>query len=202
MIENVGIPMLAFFLGAMPTAYLAGRMVGDVDIRAVGTGNAGALNAYRQLGRRAGLVVMAIDTGKGAVALAIGMLAGVPDVVLYISAVVAALGHNFSPFTGLRGGKGGATVLGMSMLMVWQLTLISIAVGAVVYLFARHSVLALTAIFVALNALTAGLGQPIGVVCTCLALSIVVVVTHVLRTYTNLLPAMRRGEWRQAFEQE
>jgi glycerol-3-phosphate acyltransferase PlsY len=202
MTENIVVPIFAFLVGALPTAYLAGRLVHGVDIRTVGTGNAGALNTYRQLGKKVGLAVMAVDTAKGALALFIGMVMGADDVALYVASALAALGHNFSPFTGMRGGKGGATVLGISMLMAWHITLIAIGIGAIAYLVKRNSVLALAAVFIALNALTAGTGQEAGLIVTCLALSLIVGGTHGLRTYKNFVPAIRRGDWRAAVEHE
>ncbi len=202
MIENIGIPILAFLLGALPTAYLAGRVAGGMDIRTVGSGNAGALNTYRSLGRKAGIIVMAVDTSKGALALAIGMAVGASDLAMYVAAALAVMGHNFSPFTGLRGGTGGATVLGISLLMVWHVTLISIAIGLLVFLVRRNSLLALTVIFVALNVLTAATGQSAGTIVTCLVLSAVVIGTQLLRTYTNLVPAIKRGDWRHSLEHE
>jgi glycerol-3-phosphate acyltransferase PlsY len=202
MTENIAIPIFAFLLGALPTAYLAGRLVHGVDIRTVRTGNAGALNTYRQLGKTVGFAVMAVDTGKGALALFVGMVVGADDIALYVSAVLAALGHNFSPFTGMRGGKGGAIVLGISMLMLWHITLVAVGIGAIVYLVRRNSVLALAVIFIALNALTAGTGQEAGLIVTCLALSLIVVGTHGLRTYKNFVPAIKRGDWSSAVDQE
>ena len=70
------------------------------------------------------------------------------------------------------------------------------------YLVRRNSVLALAVIFIALNALTAGTGQEAGLIVTCLALSLIVVGTHGLRTYKNFVPAIRRGDWRAAIEHE
>jgi succinate dehydrogenase/fumarate reductase cytochrome b subunit len=86
--------------------------------------------------------------------------------------------------------------------MVWHLTLISIVIGLIVFLVHRSSLLALTVIFVALNALTAATGQSAGIIVTCLVLSTVVIGTQLLRTYTNLVPAMKRGDWRRALEHE
>ena len=200
--ENIAVPIFAFLLGALPTAYLAGRLIGGLDIRAVGTGNAGALNTYRKLGKKVGLAVMVVDTAKGALAVFIGMAVGADDVALYVSAALATLGHNFSPFTGMRGGKGGATVLGISVLMLWHITLIAIGIGVIAFLVRRNSVLALAVIFVALNALTAGTGQETGLIIICLVLSLIVAGTHGIRTYKNFIPAIRHGDWRAAVEQE
>ena len=87
------------------------------------------------------------------------MAVGASDVAMYVAAALVVLGHNFAPFTGLRGGTGGATVLGISLLMVWHVTLISIAIGLIVFLTRRNSLLALTVICVALNVLTPATGQ-------------------------------------------
>ena len=145
--------VLAYLLGALPTAYLLGRWIRNVDIRRLGNENVGALNAYRQLGRGVGVVVLAVDTGKGAVAIAVGLLLGAPDMALYAGALLATLGHNFSPFVRFKGGKGAATVLGISAVMLWQITAVTLAAGSAFFVVTRHAVWSMTAIFVLLNAL-------------------------------------------------
>ena len=179
--ESLVVLPLSYLLGSIPTAYLLGRLVRDADIRRLGTENVGALNAYRELGRGIGAVVLVVDTGKGACAIVIGRLLGAPDVTLYVASLLATLGHNFSPFAGFRGGKGGATVLGISAVMLWHLTAASAGAGLIVLALTRHAVWSLTAVFVALNALTIGTGQPIGQIIICLVLSFVVAGTHLLR---------------------
>ena len=195
--ESLVVLPLSYLLGSIPTAYLLGRLVRDADIRRLGTENVGALNAYRELGRWIGAVVLVVDTGKGAFAIVIGRLLGAPDVTLYVASLLATLGHNFSPFAGFRGGKGGATVLGISAVMLWHLTAASLGVGLIVLALTRHAVWSLTAVFVALNALTIGTGQPIGQIIICLVLSFVVAGTHVLRQRPEIVPAVMRRDWRR-----
>ena len=195
--ESLVVLPLSYLLGSIPTAYLLGRLVRDADIRRLGTENVGALNAYRELGRWIGAVVLVVDTGKGAFAIVIGRLLGAPDVTLYVASLLATLGHNFSPFAGFRGGKGGATVLGISAVMLWHLTAASLGVGLIVLAVTRHAVWSLTAVFVALNALTIGTGQPIGQIIICLVLSFVVAGTHVLRQRPEIVPAVMRRDWRR-----
>ena len=195
--ESLIVLPLSYLLGSLPTAYLLGRLVRGADIRRLGTKNVGALNAYRELGRGVGAVVLVVDTGKGAGAIVIGRLLGAPDVTLYVASLLATLGHNFSPFAGFRGGKGGATVLGISAVMLWQLTAVSAAVGLVFLALTRHAVWSMTAIFVVLNALTIGTGQPLGQIVICLVLSFVVAGTHVLRQYPQIVPAVMRRDWRR-----
>ena len=90
--------VIALALGAVPTAYLFGRALRGVDVRRSGSGNVGALNTYRQLGKPAGLAGLVLDASKGAAAILIGQRLGAPDLALYTAAVAAPLGHNFSPF--------------------------------------------------------------------------------------------------------
>ena len=195
--ESLVVLPLSYLLGSIPTAYLLGRLVRDADIRRLGTENVGALNAYRELGRGIGAVVLVVDTAKGACAIVIGRLLGAPDVTLYAASLLATLGHNFSPFAGFRGGKGGATVLGISAVMLWHLTAASAGAGLIVLVLTRHAVWSLTAVFVALNALTIGTGQPIGQIIICLVLSFVVAGTHLLRQHPEIVPAVMRRDWRR-----
>ncbi len=195
--ESLVVLPLSYLLGSIPTAYLLGRLVRDADIRRLGTENVGAMNAYRELGRGIGAIVLVVDTGKGACAIVIGRLLGAPEVTLYVASLLATLGHNFSPFAGFRGGKGGATVLGISAVMLWHLTAASAGVGLIVLALTRHAVWSLTAVFVALNALTIGTGQPIGQIIICLVLSFVVAGTHLLRQRPEIVPAVMRRDWRR-----
>ena len=189
--------VLAYLMGAFPTAYLLGRWLGGVDIRGIGTRNPGALNAYRQIGRRAGLVVLVVDTGKGAMAIFVGQRLGVPDLALYAAALAATLGHNFSPFQRFRGGKGAATVLGISAIMLWEITALTVVLGAVMFTLTRHALWSITVVFLALNALTIGTSQGPGLITLCLTLSFIVAATHIVRQRPELLPALRRGQWRR-----
>ena len=107
----------AFWLGAIPTAYLVTRAVKGLDIREHGSGNVGATNAFRVLGRGWGLFVFAVDFLKGAApALLIGyfFLENTSvDFFALLAGCAAILGHIFSPFLGFKGGKGVATGSGV-----------------------------------------------------------------------------------------
>lgn len=185
---------LAYLMGAFPTAYLLGRLKG-IDIFRLGSQNPGALNVYRQLGTEAGLLVLLVDTGKGALAIFIGQRLGASDAALYAAALTATLGHNFSPFLSFRGGKGAATVLGISAIMLWHVTAISMAVGVILFALTRHVVWSITGVFLLLNALTIGTAQPLGLIVLCLVLPLAVGGTHLFRQYPQLLPAVRRRQW-------
>ena len=184
--------VLAYLMGAFPTAYVVGRYLKGVDVRRLGSRNSGALNAYRQLGKGEGLLVLAVDAGKGAAAIFVGERLGVPDVALYVSAFLATIGHNFSPFLRFRGGKGVATVLGLSAMMLWQITAVSAVVGAVSFAATRRIVWSIAAAFVINDALTIGTLQPPGQIALCLVLTFVVAGTHFYRQYPEIALAVRQ----------
>ena len=106
----------SFLIGSIPTAYLAGKYFGKIDIRQHGSGNVGATNAFRVLGKKIGLFVFLVDFLKGytpafflSKILPINILRA--EAVLLIG-MAAILGHVFSPFLSFRGGKGIATGAG------------------------------------------------------------------------------------------
>lgn len=104
---------VGYLLGTIPSAgvvsWIATR--GEIDLRAVGSGNPGAINAIKMLGARWGLLVLAADIAKGAVAVVLGLLIG-GDPGAYAAATAAIAGHIFPVWSGFRGGKGVATSTG------------------------------------------------------------------------------------------
>ena len=197
MLETIATLVVAYLLGAVPTAYLVGRRLASIDIREAGSHNPGALNIYRRVGRLAGLAVLSLDAAKGALAVYVGILLNVPDTVVFLAAGVATIGHNFSPFLGFKGGKGAAVVLGVSAVMLWELTAIATVGGLVFLALTRNVVLSMAAAFVLLNGLAIGTSQPGGQIVLCLVLSFLVGGTHLLRQHPRLLSALRRREWRR-----
>jgi glycerol-3-phosphate acyltransferase PlsY len=106
--------LLAYLLGSIPTAVLYGRIFHSVDVREFGSGNAGATNSLRVLGKRAGLAVLIVDMFKGflAVFLAKYFLEAEPATLIIIG-FAAVIGHLLPIFSGFRGGKGVATSFGV-----------------------------------------------------------------------------------------
>jgi glycerol-3-phosphate acyltransferase PlsY len=114
--------IIAYLLGSIPSAYIVGRMRKGTDIREMGTRNMGAMNVFYSIGFWWGLLVLITDVGKGAAAVGIAMAFDVPELVEFIAGVMAVLGHAFPVFLRFRGGKGGATCIGvLSVLMPWGL---------------------------------------------------------------------------------
>jgi glycerol-3-phosphate acyltransferase PlsY len=113
----VTVPILlvlgAYLLGSVPTGLLLARAFGDVDIRTAGSGNIGATNVYRTLGKKLGLLTLVGDCLKGLLpVLAARMLQLDPHWVAAVG-LAAFLGHIYTVFLGFKGGKGVATGLGV-----------------------------------------------------------------------------------------
>jgi glycerol-3-phosphate acyltransferase PlsY len=111
----VCVAVLAYLLGSIPTGYLAGRARG-LDIRTVGSGNIGATNVFRALGKTAGLIVLAFDAFKGFAACRfIPMLfeTAPAENLRIVGGFAAIMGHNYTCWLRFKGGKGIATSAGV-----------------------------------------------------------------------------------------
>ncbi|MFH1662594.1 MAG: glycerol-3-phosphate acyltransferase [Chloroflexota bacterium] len=115
----------AYFLGSIPSAYIVGRLRKGVDIRQVGSRNMGAMNVFYNVGFLYGLLVLLMDLGKGAAAIAVARYwLGVPVAAELVSGAVAVLGHGFPVWLKFHGGKGGAPLIGtLIFFMPWGLTI-------------------------------------------------------------------------------
>lgn len=107
--------LCSYLLGAIPTAYLFGKFFKGIDIRQHGSGNVGATNAFRILGKSIGTSVLLLDILKGALAIVVvGNVFGLDKVFLRILlGVFVVVGHNWTVFLQFKGGKGIATSLGV-----------------------------------------------------------------------------------------
>jgi len=110
--------LAAFAIGSIPFGYLIGRFFYGTDIRAQGSGNIGAMNALRTIGKRGGVAVLLLDALKGFVPVFLAVRYG-GAVAGSIVAAAAVLGHCYSPWLGWRGGKGVATSFGAIFGLSW-----------------------------------------------------------------------------------
>jgi len=110
----------AYLIGSFPSAYIITRLRKGIDIREVGSRNVGAMNVFYKVGFAEGLLVLAMDIGKGAAAIALARWLGVPVIAELFAGVVAVIGHSFPVWLKFCGGRGGATVIGILIfLMPW-----------------------------------------------------------------------------------
>jgi glycerol-3-phosphate acyltransferase PlsY len=181
---------LGYFLGSVPTAYLAGRIFKGVDIRQIGDGNMGAANAYRQLGPRVGFMVGIVDAAKGALAVLIALAVDAPQAVVLLAGAAAVFGHNWPIFLGFRGGRGESTTIGVLLAVLTVPMLIVAAPAILAHFIFRDTTKAAAFIFVPLPFLCWLLGLSGVLIAYSIALPCLVGFTHFLKT--RWLPAMQR----------
>ena len=123
--------LASYFVGAIPTGYLAGRLFRGIDLREHGSKNLGATNVYRTLGARYAIPVALFDIAKGAVpVLVFAPQASDSQLFALACGIAAIVGHVFSVFVRFRGGKGVATAAGVML----GLTPLALGVAALVWL--------------------------------------------------------------------
>lgn len=170
----------AYFVGGIPTSYLAGKLGRGVDLREHGSGSLGATNAYRVLGWKYAVPVLLIDIAKGAVPVAMfGRWANGPAWLPVALGAAAVAGHVFSPYVGFRGGKGVATAAGMFLALAPLAIAISIVIWCgVLWLSGYVSVASLTA--VGLFPVWARLTQPVDpyTLWASIVLALLIVISH------------------------
>ena len=154
--------ILAYLMGSIPSAVWIGKTLYGVDVGDFGSGNSGATNTFRVLGKRAGLIVLSIDILKGWLAVVMaGFISEAPagtsafvdlQIVLGVASVI---GHIFPVFAGFRGGKGIATLFGVILAAHPLACMISLGVFLLIFLSFRY---------VSLGSISAAIAFPISVI--------------------------------------
>jgi glycerol-3-phosphate acyltransferase PlsY len=129
---------ISYVIGSIPTAYLFARLLKGMDIRKAGSGNVGATNAIRVLGKGAGITVLLLDIFKGALpVICLGNLLAArqtnlaEESVRIILGLACICGHNWTIFLRFKGGKGVATTLGVLVGLAIKLSALKIVLGLV-----------------------------------------------------------------------
>jgi len=196
----------AYLLGSIPTSVWLGKAIKGVDLREHGSGNAGATNAFRVLGKPIGSVVLLLDMLKGFLAVNLALLQHeiAPDteawMILKIGlGLLAVLGHIFPVFAGFRGGKGVATITGVALAIHPFAALAAMGVYLLVFLLTRIS---------AMGSLTAVLTYPVWIIwvfqseyLTIRIFSLLVVVLVLITHRSNIL-RLARGEEKSLFRKQ
>ena len=196
-VESIAVILLGFLFGSLPTAFLVGKWRRGIDIRSVGNRNPGAGNVSREVGKAFGVLVFVVDAVKGMVAIIVGQRIGAPDAAVYAAAFAAVLGHNFSPFLKFRGGKGAATAIGVSALLMWQITAIAAVVGLAMLALTRHIFWSAGFTLFAFNALAIITGQTLGLITLSLAMTLLIGGTNIIQHRAHLLAALADRDWRR-----
>jgi glycerol-3-phosphate acyltransferase PlsY len=118
--------LISYLIGSISFSFILTKLLKGVDIREYGSGNAGATNTLRVLGKGPAAAVFILDALKGMAAVGIGYLAGHGDqTVMMVCGIAAIVGHNWPVFLRFRGGKGIATTVGVTVLLVFYSALIA-----------------------------------------------------------------------------
>jgi len=153
---------VSYLVGAVPWSWLAGRWIGGVDLRRVGSGNLGATNAFRVLGARVAIPVLCLDVLKGTAAPTLwARLFGAgpfgPATVATLCGLAAILGHMFPVYLGFRGGKGIATSAGVFAALEPVACLIAVVVFGLAF--------AVSGGIVSVGSLLGSLALPVAMLC-------------------------------------
>jgi glycerol-3-phosphate acyltransferase PlsY len=121
--------VFAYLLGSVPTGYILGQLSG-VDIRKAGSGNVGATNVARVVGKWQGILTLLADAAKGLIPVTIALQLGLNATVTAIAALAVFLGHLYPVFLKFQGGKGVATAFGAFLGLAPMATLILLLIFA------------------------------------------------------------------------
>jgi len=202
--------IISYFIGSIPTAYIFGRVLKGIDIRKFGSGNVGATNALRVLGKGPGVLVLLIDIVKGLIVTVFvaDFIIGRPGFTLTAEATrlllgfVCVCGHNWTVFLRLKGGKGVATTLGVLLGLALKLTGFSIVMLLVVM---TWFVMFFALRIVSLASVVSGISLPVYTFCfrqspPLFYASIFIAILVILRHKSNIQRILHGKESRLSFK--
>jgi acyl phosphate:glycerol-3-phosphate acyltransferase len=138
-LQEIASVVIAYLLGSIPFAYVFARLIKGIDIRQVGTHNAGAMNTVKEVGLVPGLAVMALDIAKGSLAILIAQWLDVRLIVVFLAGLAVIAGHTWPVFLGFRGGKGAATTVGVLFALAPNIFVISFVIIVVLVVITRDT---------------------------------------------------------------
>jgi len=171
--------LIGYAFGCIQSAYLISKMVGKMDIREHGSGNAGASNITAIMGWKYGFIVASVDVLKGILAVLVvkWIYPNSPDLA-YLSGMMAIIGHIFPFYLKFRGGKGVATLVGMMFGLNWKLGTFFLLLVVVPALLADYIVIGSFTTFTTLPVMTYISGYPIIFTLMSVCLTVLVFYLH------------------------
>ena len=131
---TITILILSYVLGSIPNGLIFGKIIWNKDLRTVGSKNIGATNAWRSIGKPAGIFIFLLDFLKGALSVCLAKIFIGSALAMTLAGILAIVGHSFSCFLKFHGGKGVATGLGGIAVLMPKITLIVFLIWlAIVY---------------------------------------------------------------------
>ncbi len=145
--------LAAYLIGSVVPSYYVARYRQAIDIRSVGSRNAGTLNTFHHVGPWWALVVLIFDTGKGAIAVLLPLWVGAPQWAVFITAPAVLAGHNWPILLKFQGGKGAASLMGICLAFAPLASMISLIPGIIATFGTKNGIAGLVIGFATLNTL-------------------------------------------------
>jgi acyl phosphate:glycerol-3-phosphate acyltransferase len=184
--------VISYLIGSISFSYLITKKIAGIDIRSQGSGNMGATNTLRVLGKGPGIAVLVLDAVKGLLAMGITHLMTGGDPLAYaVSGLFVIAGHNWPIFFGFRGGKGIATTLGVAFAFSPLAFLISAVMAVLVILITRFVSLGSLILVTILPIVIYVLDKPMPFFWTSLVLTVFAYIRH-YNNIRNLLAGTER----------
>lgn len=127
---SISLIILGYLLGSIPNVYIMVKLFTGKDVRKIGSGNVGGLNAMRNVSLPAGLLGGLLDVAKGVLAVFLAQKLGLHEIVPLLTGIAAVAGHNWPLYLNFTGGKGVGTTVGV-MSMIKPMVLIPCLIGGV-----------------------------------------------------------------------
>ena len=178
MMDYILVAVFSYIIGSIPSGLILGRLFWHTDLRAHGSRNIGATNAWRTLGRGAGIAVFIADCIKGQAGVLLGLsLPGTP-IAAVIGGLFAIIGHSFSLFLRFHGGKGVATSLGVLTILMGNVTFLVFAIWLIIVYKTRYVSLGSVTAAVLTPILAAAFGYPMEYILFAMLASALVILRH------------------------
>ena len=175
----------AYVIGSIPTAYIFGRVIKGIDIREHGSGNIGATNVFRVIGKAPGIIVLIIDALKGLICvtyLASGFLylAPVtrPELYRILVGLSAIAGHNWMLFLKFKGGKGVAASAGVAIGLIPKIFWLGFLVWLITFFITGFVSLASIIAIISVPIFTLAFGEPAEIVIFMCLLCLIIIYKH------------------------
>ena len=194
---GIMLAVAAYLVGSVSPSYLLVRFKTGEDVRQTGSRNAGTLNTYRRLGMTGGLVVLALDVGKGALAVLAPTLMGAPGWTIFATAPLVLIGHNWPVFLQFRGGQGAAVLLGVSFGLFPVVTAVCVIPVALVMILFRNVVLGSATAYVLVCVALIIVGTEWPMVLLSIFLTVLAGATYLFRSRRQIAALVRNKQWRR-----
>ena len=194
---GVVLAVAAYLLGSVSPSYLLVRFKTGEDVRQTGSRNAGTLNTYHRLGITGGLAVLAVDVGKGALAVLVPTLVDAPAWTIFATAPLVLIGHNWPVWLQFRGGQGAAVLLGVSLGLFPVVTAVCLIPVALVMIIFRNVVLGSATAYVLVCIALVIVGTEWPMVLLSILLTVLAGATYLFRSRRRISASVRNKQWRR-----